>query len=254
MARRWKGSTDPKLQPGYPVRDKGPQGLKITLVYRGPWSALMAHEPSARDVYSALDEGYTAALTETDFDGLMITNVQTHPDGAGTGDLGPATQTIVFEPIDLGESSEVEMAQLERPIETNDYYSLETSDIWAAFNTWEAEPDPTLKGIFKYTIPNTNPPVTGTLTGLIAGLAAKKLKGLTSYIAPAPVLRTTTFHLNAPATANVGKRDTPGFGPTGYEWLKTADRAIFDRADGRWKRTQEWTGAISWDHDIYPAV
>ena len=47
---------------------------------------------------------------------------------------------------------------------------------------------------------------------------------------------------------------TLGFGtllPSGYEWLKTADRTLRHGLRVKYDRTEEWTGADYIDEDVY---
>ncbi len=80
----------------------------------------------------------------------------------------------------------------------------------------------------------------------------KRLRGNDSYLEPAPIARRTTFWIlvNAQRT---GVRQTPVFTrtgiPPGYQWLKTADRVL--TRPGFLERIEEWTGAISWDNQLY---
>lgn len=244
----WRGSEGIHLQPSYPLREKTPEGVRISLVYRGPYLALIENEPDVLILFTDLDEVYTGALDEDIFEGLYLAAVETSPDGVGS--QGPGTQRLLFQPINPGATTEVDVGILEKPIETHPYYSLITSAQWARFNTWEAEPDPTLKGDLQYKIPGTEE--VETLTGILAGLAQKKLSGTTTYILPAPIVRRTSTSLEEPETGGVGKISDPGSGPEGYQWLKTADRAIFRKSDGRWERIEEWTGAEAWDSELYP--
>ena len=250
MPNVWRGSTAIHLQPGCPHRARVPEGLKISLVYRGPFTALRAVEPAPPALFAEIDAVLKASLDAGDFTGLYLVSVQNQPDGSGVA--GPGTLTLEFQPIDPGATIEIETATLEKPVESNPYYSLITSGIWARFNTWEQEPDPTLKGDLKYTIPGSKPPQVETLNGIIAVLAAKKLRGVTSYVEPAPVVRKTSYSRTLVSTGGVGKVSDPGAGPSGYQWLKTSDRCVWRKSDGRWERSEEWTGAKSWDPDFYP--
>lgn len=245
---KWRGSKDVHLMPGFPQRDRTPEGVRISLAYRGPYTVLRDNEPAPLSLFAALHSIYRASLEADEFSGLYLASVETTPDGAG--ESGPGTLRLVFQPVDPGATLEIDNATLERPVESNPYYSLITDGIWARFNTWEQESDPTLRGQLKYRIPGTED--VETLTGIIAGLAQKKLRGTTSYIASYPVVRKTSYSLEEPETGGVGKRSDPEAGPEGFEWLKTADRAMIRKSDGRWERVQEWTGAEVWDHDLYP--
>lgn len=84
-------------------------------------------------------------------------------------------------------------------------------------------------------------------------LLTKRMQGQDQYLEPAPIARRTRY-FTLTSAGRTGIRQTPSFLhvglPTGYEWLKTCDRVL--NRPGFLERIEEWTGAIEWDHDLYP--
>lgn len=80
----------------------------------------------------------------------------------------------------------------------------------------------------------------------------KLLRGQESYNEYTPIARLTTSSIAKPTTGACGTIATspPVDGiPSGYKWLKTADRAC--KRSYKWERVQEWTGTWWWDTDLY---
>jgi len=110
---------------------------------------------------------------------------------------------------------------------------------------WENEQDPATKAVFGFT-----PPGGGSSEGLTPNAtkyAQGLLLGIEYFTFKAPVARQSETWVNGPpptSTAGI-KEDPTGFPnlPTGYEWLKSADRSIRAGGQFRWDRSQEWIGA-----------
>lgn len=73
------------------------------------------------------------------------------------------------------------------------------------------------------------------------------LQGIESWDDFAPVLtKTTSYTGGPPPTSEAGQKDNPaGFPniPTGYEWIKSADRSLRTGARDKWDRTEQWLGS-----------
>ncbi len=239
MKPKWKGSLDIQEDPRSPRYETTASGLRITRVYRGPFSSLLAAAPAP-------------AQEMADFPNARVESVSIAPDAAGMS--GPGTMTIVASDDSQNVTLEVDWTQLERDIRVAPYYSLLTTSTMANLARWEQEDDPDLRGNFQFKKPDGT---IGTLNGIVAGLANKLLRGQQSYIVPAPVARRTTRSYTKPITTTMGKIENPPVeigAPAGYVWLKTADRAIRQGRNGKWERIEEWTGADWWDTEIYPAA
>lgn len=245
----WKGSREIQEQPGSPRRVKSAAGIQITRVFRGPYEALVAAEPAI---------GATLEGTA----GVFVDSVETVPDAAGP--LGPGTMTIVAstpDPDSDGQSPEapiyeVDWTQLEKPLEQHPRYQstgdkpLNEQDL-VDIENWKNETDRTLRSQGKYRSADGNEV---TLSLNAKDLAFKILRGQSSYIVAAPVVRVTSRTYAKPLTSATGTKGHPpaaaGY-PPGYEWVKTADRAMRQGSRGTWERIEEWTGADTWDGDIY---
>jgi len=75
----------------------------------------------------------------------------------------------------------------------------------------------------------------------------------TGYLVMAPIAtRMRCNYLMLTVGSNIGTRSTstPFSGaPTGYEWIKSVDRARKD--GGYWERTEQWIGADNWPAELY---
>ena len=67
------------------------------------------------------------------------------------------------------------------------------------------------------------------------------------FVEKVPVARQSETWVNGPPPAGTaGLKETPtGFPnlPSGYEWIKSADRAMRSGGQNKWQRDQEWLGA-----------
>ncbi|BET67212.1 hypothetical protein ASA1KI_21300 [Opitutales bacterium ASA1] len=251
----WKGSRDIHEDPRSPRREKSAQGLRVVRTFNGPFTSLVASEPTVGQEM----EGY---------EGVPVLTVQTEPLDAGPS--GPGRMVIVagndeagggggvIGSEDIAPTYEVEWTQLEKPLEQHPRYvsgganALTDADL-VDLDLWKQETTRALRIAFKYTSADGTEV---TLSSNAQHLAAKVLRGQTSYFVPAPVARETTRSYTKPSTSTMGKRVSPPLGigaPSGYEYVNSADRAIRQGRSGTWERVREWLGAEEWDHDIYPA-
>jgi hypothetical protein len=81
-------------------------------------------------------------------------------------------------------------------------------------------------------------------------LYTKLLRGQTEYSLAVPVVRRTTTRPTSLTAGNAWFRNNPPVSPSGWQWLKTADR--ISRTGNAFQRVEEWTGAKEIDTDIYP--
>jgi hypothetical protein len=179
--------------------------------------------------------------------------VECQPDGAGED--GPGTLTVVYTNVPNSgavlaadnTTIEVDFAAVERPLLTHPRYctgGVKALDTAARrkVELWEAD-----KSAANY----------GALTADGLDYAAKVLKGVTSYLVGAPIARKTTRSTSAPTVSSVGTRSAtaPVAGaPSGYQWLKIADRAVRQAPASGWERVEEWQGAKEIDADLYTGV
>lgn len=109
---------------------------------------------------------------------------------------------------------------------------------------WRVEPDPDVRKSWSYL---KNGSVAVILGDDARRFAAYVARGVDSYDDYAPVARKSrTYAGGPPPTSTAGEKETPtGFPnlPSGWEWVKTADRSLRSGGQTRWVRTEEWTGA-----------
>lgn len=238
------------------IRDKGTVTVRLSwesgsrtnadinnmeLVYTGKYDALLAIMPEKGAVSATgndIPDGYkveTAALRPRK--GLLgtLTITLVEIDASATGGLPPGA---------LRSTIEIDMAQLEKPILTKSAYS----GYAPAIDLWRNEPDVGLRSQYKY---HDAAGAEQTLSGEALKVAALMLKGVESYISFNPVVTRNSIYDARPAPSGYGKISTPPVTVSGtWVYLKTADR-IIQQTDGKYQRTEQWTGADEWSPDLY---
>lgn len=228
----WRGSRDLHELPDSPQRSRDRDGLTITRVFTGPYQDLVDNEPEV----DAAMEGFPT--------GILVRNVTTVPLEAGPD--GPGRMTVIADDksgtTEVGSLNpeptyETEWVQLEKSIKSHPYFEALTTD---EINAVEAaiEERTSYSG-----------------SELAESYYAKLLRGQENYLLFSPVIRATTALTSKPSNTSAGGRETPPSAaavPDGYEWLKTASRAVTPGQDSKWELVEEWTAADEWDDDIYP--
>lgn len=210
----------------------------MTRRFRGPIQTLRAGRPTAGSTMSDIDDAY------------RVSRVEIIADKGGSGRMIVYLSTLITSAAGGGGNDtthEVEWVNIEKPLIAAPYFrsgggaALTQAD-HEAIETWQAD-----RSTSNYSALSTN-----------AKLYANRiLAGIESFLLASPVARRTTRSSDKPSSSVCGRRQTPpnfpGL-PSGYVWLKTADRAIKPGNDSPWERIEEWTGADLWDTNLYPAA
>lgn len=235
VAPKWKGTKELKEQPGSPDWDFGRENT-CTRTFVGPYATALAKRPV---------RGAKMADMPTDYrvDRVRVTRMS-----GGRGQmvvtLSAGGDTAATQTID-GPQLEIEWANVDKPIESHpNFKDLTESDREA------------IAGYFATSVAEERAAYKAQIGAAAAWtLFRLKLKGVESYMVFGPVVRKSSTQ-NLPATTNScgqkGEPDATVPHPTGYQWLKTADRCTRSGRNGNWQRDQEWTGADEWSDDIYP--
>lgn len=230
---------------GFPKTDNSERSYRTVIEYVGPNSTLAAAEPATNATWGDYD-GKVTSTTLSPIEGTaqaeltVVCEYFYEAGGEGTG-AGTASE-IAYE---------VEWVMFQRPMLEHPQFSpggssaLSVTDI-AAIEKWKNEDDVTKRAAYEYKEKSTD-----TTYQTLSDAATYYAKGLQlgqeSYEDYAPVVRKTTTYLNGlPPTSDVGqKNNPPSFtgGPQGYQWRKSADRAIRAQGQTKWERVEEWTGA-----------
>jgi len=245
---RWRGSSALIESPDSPVITLNKDGLTYVKTFTGPHAACVAAIPArgvnVTGVPSSLSVDIAEVKKEAGGKGTLTITLVYVPD-PGLGDMAGSENTSIHE---------IEWAEVQRPLaqhkrfQTGGENPLDDGD-WTDIDGWKAEPDQSLRKDFKYK------DKTGTEVTLGDGaqeFCKKLLRGQEIYNEYTPVARLTTSSTTKPTTGACGtivsSPSVEGF-PSGYKWLKTADRAC--KRSKKWERVQEWTGTWWWDTDIY---
>lgn len=138
---------------------------------------------------------------------------------------------------------EIDMAQIEKPLLSKPGIS---DSVPSEIEMWKNAPID-LRNAMKYE-------QDGEPYDLSAGAriyAKLILKGVESYLVFSPVVSRTSTYKDRPDPADCGKIQTPPITVPGtWEYLKTGDR-IVQQSDGKYVRTEQWTGADTWEPELY---
>lgn len=237
--------TDKK--PGFPKLSVGQKEHTTEIEYVGQYAALLAASPNIGEAWG-------------DYAGT-VTRVSIDPhEGATTAELS-VTVSYEFEAGDFSTDPgveqettyEIEWAAVSRSMYEHPEFAIGllgtyalTSEDWVAIEKWQNEDDLTQKAVFKYKEKDAD--TTYKTLSTNAKMFARGIQlGVEEWDDFAPVVRVTTTYLNGlPPTGSAGQKDNPpsaANGPSGYEWRKSADRAIKAGGQNKWERSQEWLGA-----------
>ena len=276
----WRGSTAIKEAPD--SMQLRMENGKSTCVrkFHGPFNTLVAQQPEYNDSMTGIDESYkVASLTITRMGGRKGSMVVT---------LTKRTRSelaVLNDPVTDPEI-ELEWAQLEKPLLTHSIYRDESDPDGAGTKTltwedrtalgkWESESDLKVKAGTHADCENDRGGYHDAdnnvqeLSENAWHYAQKVLNGVESYLVFQPVVRRTREYLREISDASGARElftaaelkveidaDVPDLSTDGKAWvyMQTADTCTRSGESGRWRRVEEWTGAESWDPDLYGPV
>lgn len=216
---------------------------EITLLFKGTKSALALVQP----MRGALVTGY---------DGFEVARSNLTPGRGGLAELEimlvpkPPMSGALLVPTVIRDQFDIDWMRIEKPIETAAFLgdAEEQAEAAVLLDLWRNS-EPKLRAQFKYL---DNAGAEADLEDKTLLAAKKIMQGVESYLEFVPVVQRIRAYRGRPTTGGCGQvEDPPQYVIEGYEFLKTADR-LSDPGDGPVMRTEEWTGAIKWDEDLYP--
>lgn len=251
MTIRYKGRTSVCDVPGSPRYHFGADEVTASRVLRGKIDELLRSVPQRGSLYPELLGGQLrvvdADLVPTKAGlGELTINLSTKIENGGASGTAPVTYQL-----------ERDWTLVDRPIELHPMFKDLTDEDRAKVRAWQDLDSrfASRKRLAYY--PKVDDPKAATaahwgqLSGLLLKLAKKIRKGQDTYWAVSPVVRRTSQYTRIPPSSTVPKRGSPPIPVSGFEFLKTADRAVREGKSGPWVRTEEWTGAAEWDSEIY---
>lgn len=245
MASIWKGTTGATLQKRTEKRSAHDVGVTITTVVLTFVGRLSDLQTAAAGTYlpgGAIGNGYggdiiikeseVSTAGDVDKATLVVTGDNSSEAGGGTGSGG----TTVYE---------LEWVLSEFPIEN---LNGQVNNTGTSYNFLGMSTAHKLAVKKAYDAGNS-----GTIAGFTAtqnALLDAKVQGYLTFQKYLPVMRKTSSSLFRPTTGGCGTVQAPSAGgvpttyyPAGYNYIKSADRAVKQR--NQWVRNQEWTGQVA---------
>ena len=246
----WRGSREITLSPASPEWDLATSEEQITLVYEGPYEALLANPPPCGGAIAGY-EGFTVDRVKIKRARSTKGTMTVSASRGGTG--GESVERPQYE-VDW---TEAQLPLMQAPaFQAGGKYELSDTDR-AQIEAWEKEEDPAYKKDFKF---QTDAGYT-LLSDHAQQYAKRILRGQTTHTAYVPMLQRTRLSLQNVSNNPAGRRETPpsGFGglpklagDKNYVWVKTTARSRRSGKGGRWQIIEEWYGFESVDEDLIP--
>lgn len=237
------------IKPNFPVYTEDGGGAHTAIEYIGDATTLLNARPIKNEVWG----NYIGTVESTEFEEITGTSYATlsvkvtYPFAEAVDQTGKTKGEEIIIRFEL-EWAVFSRSLYEHPefaIGAGGLYELTDEDI-AAIQLWESNEKVSEKKIYKYVPDPEKPNAYAELSANARMFARGLYLGQENWEDFAPVIRkTTTFLGGLPGESEAGQKDNPPTfegGPEGYEWKKTADRAIQTNDDFNWDRVEEWTG------------
>lgn len=235
------------LRPDHPVENANESTIGTTYLYRADTSTITTNKPQVGDTWADARPVIAAQVFELAAgvgfsDLLVVTAVQTTGTALGT----PALEETIYE---LDWRPVVKPLEVHPEFQAGGTYELDATARKHILG-WKAELDPALKSARKYRQLNSEGSPGSEVT--ISGNALDFIKlgeiGVEEWTDYMPVWRKRSIYRgqSAPSTDEIGQKESPdgsGF-PSGYEWVKSRDSAQRMGRQSRWRRDEEWEGAL----------
>ena len=249
----WEGSSDLTQCPDSPLTENDGDTDSLTVCYEGPHLVCLNAKPLKGQQLSEYPDAWVERSRVEKLRGAKgrLTIYLFKPGISVEQPQGIQADVPFYE---------IDWVQLDRPIEMHPMFDADfgkyalTAEDYVHVQKWVDETDQTVRANYGFHPVEDDSVV--TLSENATVLAKKKLRGLESYLEFTPVYRVTTKCLFKPLPSACGFIEAPpGIEgtdyPEGYNWLKTAERAIRSGKRGKYELFREWTGCTIWDGDIY---
>jgi hypothetical protein len=254
------GSITSYLRPGHPVENQTDTSIGSIYAYRGPTSTLTTNTPVPGETWAdgrpVINVSRFEITGASDYSDLIVVTGQ-NVGYSGTIGSPAVEQTFYglrYKPVQL-------------PLEVHPEFRTGGTALDATARRciigWRAEQSPTLRSEYKFReLDSTGTPGDEVDISVVSPNALEFIKrcelGVEEYTFYLPVWRKHSIYKGsvAPSSTGIGQKETPGGTPptygssTAYEWVKSADDVERIGTTSRWRRVEEWEGAIKVYVDI----
>lgn len=233
-------------RPGFPRESFSDASYLTEIQYVGLAADLKSASPAKDSVwgeYLGIVSSESLELLDGTEWGILTVVCEAKFDQSSGGETG--TEREVAYEIDW---TDVQRSMYEHPefaIGEGGTYELTSEDV-TAIGKWNENPNVGYKKDYIY-YTGADDYTTMTLSDNAKMFARGIQLGVEYYVYKAPVANRSSSYVNGPPPAGTAglKEDPVGFPhlPTGYEWLRDADRSLRSGGQTRWQRDTTWIGA-----------
>lgn len=228
--------------------------------YRGPTATLTTHRPTVGtdwNGYPVLTTRMFAIIPGSSYSDLFVVtgaNV-TYAGGLGTPSVEQTFYGIRYRPVQLP-------LEVHPEFRTGGTYALDATARMCIIG-WRAEQDPELRSQYKFRMLDSSGTPGDEIDIATESPNAHEFiqrveQGVEEFTFYLPIWRKTSIYKgsNEPPKSDIGQKVAPDGTPptydggTAYEWVKSADDAERIDTTSRWRRIEEWEGAIKVFVDI----
>lgn len=229
--------------------------------YRGPTATIVANLPTigvawadGRPVLSRVSFEHSAKSATSDL--VVTTGVQSSYSGTiGTAALEQSFYSLRYRPVQLP-------LEMHPAFRTGGAYELNATGRRCVIG-WRAEQSALLRSQYKFReLDSFGNPGDEVDIATVSPNALEFIKrvevGVEEFTFYLPVWRKQSIYKgsNPPSSGSIGQKETPAGTPptyggsTAYEWVKSADDVERIGSSSRWRRVEEWEGAVKVFVDI----
>jgi len=233
-------------KPGFPKESVDESAYSVTIEYVGLDSTLRPASPGIGEVWGN-HAGLVNAVTidpepSSDYSTLIVTcgyKFDTSENEQGTKVENETSYEIDW--------TDVQRTLYEHPVFSAGGSRELTDDDKAKIESWKTMDNTFYKESFYYYQTTPENGIIEELSTNAKYLAKGILLGIEYWVDKVPIARRTDTWINGPPPAGTAgqKEEPPDFPnlPTGYEWIRDADRALRAGGQNSWSNETSWIGA-----------
>lgn len=249
------------IRPGFPKENSSDSAVGSSYQYRGPTATISANKPAIGDTWAdgrpvVGCEYFEISAASAYADMMVVTSLSIGYSGTiGSPAVEQTYYSLRWRPV-------VKPLEVHPEFQNGGTYALDSTARKCILG-WRAEQDPALRSQFKFKplnssmTPGTEVDIATTSANALAYLKLVTV-GVEEWVDYLPIWRKRSIYKGSsiPPVGSIGTKVTPpGSPPSGYEWVKSADDAERIGMTSKWRRDEEYEGALvvyADNSDVWP--